>query len=51
LGFFFWGGGGWENTKKKFAHRKNPGKIKNIVHNKPIEKKIEQVERAAEQNF
>ena len=31
------GGGGWANTKKKFAHRKNPEK--NIVHNKPIEKK------------
>ena len=32
--------GGWAKTKKKFAHRKNPEK--NIVHNKPIEKKIEQ---------
>ena len=30
------GGGDWANTKKKFAHRKNPEK--NIVHNKPIEK-------------
>jgi hypothetical protein len=32
------GGGGWANTKKKFAHRKNPEK--NIVHNKPIEKEL-----------
>ncbi len=31
------GGGGWANTKKKFAHAENTGK--NIVHNKPIEKK------------
>ena len=37
-----WGGGGgrWANIKKEFAHRKIPEK--NIVHNKPIEKKIEQ---------
>ena len=30
-------GEGWANTKKKFAHRKI--QKKNIVHNKPIEKK------------
>jgi hypothetical protein len=34
------GGGRWANIKKEFAHRKIPEK--NIVHNKPIEKKIEQ---------
>ena len=32
------GGGGWANTKKKFAHRKNPEK-KYRKNNKPIEKK------------
>ena len=47
-----WGGGGgrgWAYTKKRFAHRKNPGKILSCTTN--LRKKIEQVERAVELNF